>query len=93
MRRTGMVAVPLASALVGALATASVAWAATHPTTPPPATRAVTTSSHEVKPHYALVRGDDGSRWVLVDGTGTSTSVTTNPPATHTTSGASGAVR
>ncbi|HVT22281.1 MAG TPA: hypothetical protein VHE57_12945 [Mycobacteriales bacterium] len=53
----------------------------------------MTTSSHEVKPHYALVRGDDGSRWVLVDGTGTSTSVTTNPPAAHTTSGASGAVR
>ena len=93
MRRTSAVAVPLASALVGAVAAASVAWAAQHAAPATPQASTVTTVTHTSRPHYVLVRGDDdGPRWVPAPGAATAGSQS-GIPVTHTVSGASGAVR
>lgn len=96
MRHTGTVAVPLASALVGAIASASVAWAATHPTATAADSSRSTVVTHPSRQQQQVVirRDDDGKtrRVVVVSNTATGASTQTSAPATHTTSGASGAV-
>jgi hypothetical protein len=86
MRRAGRVAVPAVSALIGALATASVSWAAAHPMAAGVSTREAS-GAHPASSQRAVIRQDDRKPRTAI---APATSANVSAPATHTTSGASG---
>ena len=88
--RPGTLAVPVTAAIVASAATLAVGWAAMTPHGPRRGGAAATATVTGTGAVRTVTIGDDdsGVRTVVVAATGT-----TSVPATHTTTGASGAIR